>query len=317
MSNDARKDAIDIWLFKGTPLSEEVISAVYDSFFMTELPTEERTLWKLYNKALTMKWFRNGRLATQKEVELGLSDLTGEPLFDGLQNDIYTWIIMCTGRNANKTDYTEFMKKVIDLSNRAEQFTENVEALKRFKGIKYSAFEPDEKTSDVDILTVMNEVIYKYNKDIHGNNDCYKKAVYYSLKYVKYKHNIKEMMTHEKVTCRKAYEEMLSETKHSIASNEKNEKLKEDCETILKARGKELDRSDFVYKIVDTLSKSEYSKCSSKQKAFIDDALARIYSKQNNNEEEHMEKKVNSLMEEVKASEMADMTTIDLNDIFK
>lgn len=311
---DSRKEAIDIWLFKGTPLKDEVVQAIYDSFFMTKLPMEEKTLWKLYNKAALQKWYRKGRLATAKEVELGVSDLTGEPIFEGLQKDIYTWIVMCTGRNANKLDYTAFINDVMDLCKRSEEFVERVEKLKKFKGIKYSAFEPDEKNNDVDILTVMNEVILRYKKSIHGDNECYKKAVYYSLKYCKYKHNIKEMMTHEKVTCRKAYEEMLTEKQHSNNESKTNEKLEKDCETVLGAKGKEIDANDFVYKIIDTLKKSGYVKCSDKQRVYIDTALAKLYETKGN-KKENIEKEVENLMSEVNTDDIK-MTSIDLNDLF-
>lgn len=318
MGKDARLDAIDIWLFRGTPLEEEVISAVYDGFFMTELPTNENSLWKLYAKASTMKWFRNGRLATKKEVEIGLSDMTGEPLFEGLQYDIYTWIVMCTGKNANKHDYKEFMQRVVELSKRAEEFTERVAELKKFKGIKYSDFEPDEKTCDVDIVTVMNEIINRYDKRLHGDNEDYRKAVSCSLRYCKYGFNTKDMMTNEKVICRKVYEEMLADTRHAQPKKDREESLKEDCNTICKARGKELDKNDFVYKIIDTMKKQGYTRCSVKQRNIIDEALAKIIEKNSKNEDAGKEEtKVEQLIEEVTSKEVEDMLSIDLNDIFK
>ena len=67
---DSRKEAIDIWLFKGTPLKDEVVQAIYDSFFMTKLPMEEKALWKLYNKAALQKWYRKGRLAITSSMKI-------------------------------------------------------------------------------------------------------------------------------------------------------------------------------------------------------------------------------------------------------
>jgi hypothetical protein len=322
MNGQNKRDAIGIWIMQKAPLSDEMVDLIFDKFFMTELPTNEATLWKLYRKSLEMKWYRKGRLATKKEVELGISDLKGEPIYGSLADDIYTWIVMCTGKGANKHDYNEFMTRIKSLCERAEEFTENIAKLKKAKPVKYVEFEPDEKDSDVDIVTVMAEVLCRYNKYENGDDQQFRKAVSVSLKYSVYEHPVKDMLTQEKVVCRKVYEELMTkpnQSNHKSAREEKSNRLREDCETILSARGKELEKGAFVYKIIDTLRLYNYSRCSEKQKKIIDDALAEIYKKREGVEEveeKQKNKELSSLISEVQNNNSNDMFGIDLNDIF-
>lgn len=163
--------------------------------------------------------------------------------------------------------------KWVSMKDEVAKAIKKMDKMKKNKGYKYASFEKDEITEDVTI----KQLVYNIYKIFPRNspNVEYRKALALALKYYKDK---KQLSPLEISMLRETYD------KHAIDKNRNQQiddgssaELKETCELLLRERysGK-IDSNDFAYKIIETLKKNNYNKCSIKQYEFLDKALKLI-----------------------------------------
>ena len=275
------KKAMPMWLFEQN-VSEDTIHSVFDAFFLTPINKKESTIIKVYAKAKDKLWHRNGRLATEKEVELGVASLIGKDIWGDLPQQIEVFLSAMTGRKYgcySKENIAKIEADILKLCNNKDEFLKVYEQVKKYK-VAYSKFEPYEMLKDTKIVEVLEYVRLNYNKAKHGSNDDCRRVVYLAIKRFEGRLQEKELTTQDKVDSRKVYEQMLMDVGNSV-SDESNTELKQKCETLLGYKGNLVSSNQFVYKIIETLEKSKYSKCSEKQLAIIDESLRKVNKTQN------------------------------------
>lgn len=323
MNINAMLDSMNIWIFRNYNLREDLVEMIFNNFFMGGITTDEKQIWKLYRKSNEKEWHRNGRLATKIEVELGVSDLECTDIWGDLPKYIFTWLIICTGKCIDRVSEDELANMITNLCENSTAFKEKMVTLKRFNGVQYTEFEPDEKDKDIPIETVLNYIVYNYKKELHGNNKEYRRAFSIAYKIISVENSkirlsrLNEMGIHEKVICRRVYEEMVTHC-NKIDTDSCNEELKKKCEYLLSIRGKNLGECEFVYKVIDTVKGRGYKyNCSEKQSAIIDEAIAKA-NKNTSKQDKHNKDKedIKELIANEGNTYDSGIESIDLNDVF-
>lgn len=186
----------------------------------------------------------------------------------------YEMIQMCAQQLKDMFDW-------ISVRNDYESAIKKIQKMKKNKGYKYATFEKDEIVEDITI----KQLIYNVYKVFPRNSDNieYRRALALAIK--NYKNHV-QLSPLEISSLRDIYE------KHALdrnAGKEQNvdEDLKNKCEVILREKysGK-IKSNHFAYTIIDTLRKSNYTKCSMKQHAIIDDAYSIVAREHNEVEDE-------------------------------
>lgn len=250
------------------------------------------------------------RYATANEVANGVRGLIPNNIYPAGE-DVYKLLCLLywtfTGRSyyfrqaGYKLDYdkdgkvTNTLYEMIQMSARQlielfdfvadnTKFEKSLKLIKKMKknnGYKYANFAKDE----IEETVTIKQLIYNICRAFPHNspNADYRKALALAIK--SSKNNVK-LTPYEISFLRDTY------YKHATDPESKNtlvgdcdEQLKSDCEILLSEQysGK-INQNHFCYKIITTLKRNNYSKCSEKQYNIIKDALNIINSKNESTE---------------------------------
>lgn len=187
-------------------------------------------------------------------------------------NSFYEMIQMCAYQLKELFDWISVKENMSKAISRIKKMQKN-------KGYKYASYEKDEITEDITIKQlVMN--IYKVFPRNSSNPD-YRKALALALKSYKGKQQLTPL---EVSQLRDIYDKhALDINRSKKAAASVNTDVKEKCELLLAERFKgNINQKHFAYTIIETLKRNNYTSCSPKQYAVIEEAYT-IITKANNN----------------------------------
>lgn len=170
------------------------------------------------------------------------------------------------------------IKSLIDWikNNNLEKALKILNKRKRAGAYKYAQYESDEIEESITVKQLVYNIIHSFPRN--STNIEYRKALAMAL--AKSKNN-KILSPYEISQLRKIYDDFALDTDRSKTLGQSGyggrNILKEECELIQKSRQSGIiDPNDFVFKIISTLEKQRYQKCSPKQYKFIEEALNKI-----------------------------------------
>lgn len=182
-----------------------------------------------------------------------------------------------------------------------------IKKMQKKHGYKYATYAKDEVTEDITIKQLVYNIYKVFPRN--SSNADYRKALALALKSYK---NKKTLTPSEVSMLRDIYD------KHALDINrdrqlmcESNEEIKNKCEKLLSERysGK-VSQNHFAFKIIETLKKNNYAKCSKAQLDIINEAYL-ILTKQNSDVE--TENSDNNDTEIISDSDI-DMTVMSISD---
>lgn len=188
-------------------------------------------------------------------------------------NSFYEMIQMCAYQLKELFDWVSVKENLDKALNR-------IKKMQKSKGYKYASYEKDEITEDITIKQlVMN--IYKVFPRNSSNPD-YRKALALALKSYKGKQQLTPL---EVSQLRDIYDKhALDINRDKKAAASVNTDVKEKCKLLLAERFKgKINQKHFAYTIIETLKRNNYTSCSPKQYAVIEEAYM-IVTKANNND---------------------------------
>lgn len=276
------------------------------------------------------------RYATEKEIASGVKGLTGENVYPAGEKEykqlcLLNWTF--TGKSyffrqagyELKYDnngqvitslYDMIQVSALDLKEMftwvtSENYEKAIKKLKKCKGYKYASSEKDEIVEDIPIKQLIYNVYNTFPRK--SNNENYRKALSLALKSVV---NKKTLTPLEVSRLREIYDEFAMDRDRDKTSqnvdNECNESLKRECELLLKERNTgKVNKNHFAYVIIDTLKKSNYTKCSPKQYSIIEDALNQLNL---NLEKEERQEKIDNDDTEIITDSEIDLSLANISD---
>ena len=292
------------WLSDSSPLSVEQKSGLlkmlnmyykycYDSDIATKYKLLQYGKIEVYKVSST-----NGlRSATKSEIEQGVRGIIPEYIYPVEQSTyellaLYYWTVTGisyyykqSGLSISydkdgkvKETYYELvnnssgklleMMKLVGDTSRTSKIVKILGKYKKNKGYTYSSFEPDEIHEDISPKQIIYNIDTMFPRGSNNNN--YRKAL--SI-VIKIKNGYKPT-PYEISTLREIYDEFSKSNGDRIKYTETDENLKKECEAIIKARNDgKINPAKYVFKIIESLSKYQYTKCSDKQYAIIKEAL--------------------------------------------
>lgn len=192
-----------------------------------------------------------------------------------VENSFYEMITMCAYQ------LKELFEWVADKSS-LEKAIKRIKKMQKSKGYKYASYEKDEITEDITIKQLVMNIYKIFPRN--SNNPEYRKALALSLKAYKGK---KQLTPLEVSQLRDIYD------RHALDFNkqtqtETNTEIKNMCEKLIAERFKgKISQKHFAYTIIETLKKNNYTKCSPKQLAIIEEAYKIISGTPKNNDEDN------------------------------
>lgn len=147
---------------------------------------------------------------------------------------------------------------------------------KRAGAYKYAQYESDEIEESITVKQLVYNIMHSFPRN--STNIEYRKALAMAIARGR---NNKILSPYEISQLRKIYDDFALDTDRSKTLGQsgygRRNILKEECELIQKSRQSGIiDPNDFVFKIISTLEKQRYQKCSAKQYKFIEEALSKI-----------------------------------------
>lgn len=147
---------------------------------------------------------------------------------------------------------------------------------KRAGAYKYAQYESDEIEESITVKQLVYNIMHSFPRN--STNIEYRKALAMAIARGR---NNKILSPYEISQLRKIYDDFALDTDRSKTLGQsgygRRNILKEECELIQKSRQSGIiDPNDFVFKIISTLEKQRYQKCSAKQYKFIEEALNKI-----------------------------------------
>lgn len=249
------------------------------------------------------------RYATVNEVAQGIKGLIGEYIYPAGEEEYkklcllqwsFTGVSYYFRQAGYKLDYDSNGKVVnsfyemiqmsayqlkelfdwVSVKENLDKALNRIKKMQKSKGYKYASYEKDEITEDITIKQlVMN--IYKVFPRNSSNPD-YRKALALALKSYKGKQQLTPL---EVSQLRDIYDKhTLDINRDKKAAASVNTDVKEKCELLLAERFKgKINQKHFAYTIIETLKRNNYTSCSPKQYAVIEEAYM-IVTKANNND---------------------------------
>lgn len=173
-------------------------------------------------------------------------------------------------------------------------------------GYKYAEYAKDEIHENISIKQLIKNINNEMPRN--SNNKDFRRAI--SLVIKTNRDNIR-LTPLEISWLRDVYDKLIS----LRANNDKPEadmELKSACDRISKAQLVGLlNRSEFVFKVIDTLKSNGYTKCSPKQKRFIDEAIEKL----NNISESNNSKVESSESAPIITDDDIDLTLTDVSEL--
>lgn len=254
------------------------------------------------------------RFATTKEIAMGVKQLKGEIQYPVTEE---TYKLLCilywtftgkaiyfkeagyrltydTASKGYKESFYEMLlmsyKQIVEACNlytNYSKFDSVMKALDKVRkiGFKYASYADDE----IDETLSIKQLIY--NIDIsfprNSNNPDYRKAI---ALVIKGKKSLKNLSPLEVSFLRRIMlERALEKNNEEINASNTDEKLADMCEELLAERYKGKVKQDhFAYKIIETLKKGGYKKCSQKQYSILEDAYKAIHGENNEDKKDNI-----------------------------
>lgn len=182
-------------------------------------------------------------------------------------------------------------------SGNAEKAIKIINKYKLSGGYKYAEYAKDEVYENISI----KQLIKNIDSEMPRNSDNldFRRAISLVIKTNKYNARLTPL---EISWLRDVYDTLIS-VKVNEEKSEMDVELKMACDRISNAQLAGLiSRSDFVFKVIETLNKNGYTRCSPKQRKFIDEAIEKL---DNIN-------KANKETEQVNTAQIIDDDAIDL-----
>lgn len=246
---------------------------------------------------------RNGiRYATVKEVEQGVRGLIAENIYPAGEKEykllcLLQWTISGSSYYFRQAGYklnygsdgkptnTFFemifncamqLKEMFDLCNDKKKVDKCIKIIKKMKqkhGYKYASYEKDEVTEDITIKQLVMNVYKIFPRN--SSNPEYRKALALAIK--SYKNN-KKLTPLEVSRLREIYDKHALDLSSSRGhNNEVNSELKDKCEELLAKRyDGSINQNHFAFTIINSLRANNYTKCSPKQLAIVDEAYKQL-----------------------------------------
>lgn len=250
------------------------------------------------------------RYATVNEVAQGIKGLIGENIYPAGENQYkllcllqwsFTGVSYYFRQAGYKLTYssdgkvtTSFYEMIqmcayqlkelfewVSIRDDLDKAINQIKKMKKNRGYRYASYEKDEITEDITIKQLVLNICKIFPRN--SSNKEYRRALALALKYTKSKQKLTPL---EVSNLRDIYE------KHALDINKSNnnidnvdEELKNKCEKLISERfsGK-INQKHFAYTIIETLKKSNYTKCSPKQYTIISDAYDIINNDKNTKE---------------------------------
>ena len=225
-----------------------------------------------YKKLCLLQWTYTGVIYFFRMAGYNLNyDKDGKVL-----NNVYDMIQM----SAN--DLKDMFSWMAD-TEAVNKAIKKIDKMKRNKGYKYASFEKDEIVEDITIKQLVHNIDKIFPRN--STNPEYRKAISLVIKTNKYNQRLTPLEIAELRAIYHKHALDTSNRNNDGVTEESSRKLKEECERLLKERfsGK-INSKHFAYTIIDSLRKSNYSKCSAKQYSYILEAL-QILDKYSNDSE--------------------------------
>lgn len=238
------------------------------------------------------------RYATVNEVAQGIKGLIGEYIYPAGEDEYKKLCLLqwsFTGVNyyfrqaGYKLDYDENGKVInsfyemiqmcayqlkelfewVSVKEHLDKALNRIKKMQRSKGYKYASYEKDEITEDITIKQLVMNIYKVFPRN--SSNQEYRRALALSLKAYKNKQQLTPL---EVSQLREIYEKhALDINRDKQEASSVNSDVKEKCEILLAERFKgKINQKHFAYTIIETLKKNNYTSCSPKQYAVIDEA---------------------------------------------
>lgn len=223
-----------------------------------------------YKKLCLLQWTFCGRSYYYRQAGYKLDyDKDGKVI-----NSYYDLIQTC------RFQLKELIEWVSDRDN-IDNALKTIKKMKKSKGYKYSSFEKDEITEDISIKQLLLNILTAFPKNSLEIN--YRRAIALALDGTK---NNKRLSPMDISFLRNVYDtHALDLNRYKRIKEGDNQELKDQCELLLNERYKgKINHNHFAYKIIETLKKYNYAKCSPKQYAILEDALKIIDNKPDEND---------------------------------
>lgn len=247
------------------------------------------------------------RYATVNEVAQGIKGLIGENIYPAGEEEYkklcllqwsFTGVSYYFRQAGYKLDYdsngkvtTSFyemiqmcayqLKELFDwvaVKGNLDKALNRIKKMQKSKGYKYASYEKDEITEDITIKQLVMNIYKVFPRN--STNPEYRKALALALKSYKGKQQLTPL---EVSQLRDTYDKhALDIHRNKQATADINTDVKEKCELLIAERfnGK-INQKHFAYTIIETLKKNNYTSCSPKQYAVIEEAYM-IVTKDNN-----------------------------------
>lgn len=170
----------------------------------------------------------------------------------------------------------------ISIKDNLDKALRLIKKMQKNKGYKYASYEKDEITEDITIKQLIMNIYKVFPRS--SNNAEYRKALALALK--AYKNNIR-LSPLEISQLRDIYEKHALDVGNKTNTNvEPNKELEDKCNKLLAERfSGRINQRHFAFTIIETLKRSNYSKCSPKQLSIIEDAYMLLTRSEKNNKE--------------------------------
>lgn len=239
------------------------------------------------------------RPATIGEVTSGVHGLIARYIYPAGEESyrnisILLWLITdisyyyrCAGLDLEYDSYGKISTTTYEMLNRAvDRVAKAVEWLKsgnaekaikiinKYKssgGYKYAEYAKDEIYEKISIKQLIKNIDNEMPRN--SDNPDFRRAIYLVIK--TNKNNVR--LTPLEISWLRGVYDQLIANKANIEKPEMDIQLKMDCDRISQAQLAGLiSRSDFVFKIISTLNKNGYVKCSPKQRKIIDETIEKL-----------------------------------------
>lgn len=204
--------------------------------------------------------------------------------YDGdgkVTTSFYEMIQMCAYQLKELFDW-------VAVRNNFDKALNRIKKMQKSKGYKYASYEKDEITEDITIKQLVMNIYKIFPRN--SSNPEYRRALALALKSYKNKQQLTPL---EVSQLREIYDKhALDIHRNKQESKEVNIDLKEKCELLIAERFKgKVNQKHFAYTIIETLKKNNYTSCSPKQYAVIEEAY-KIVTKDINKNINEQENKV-------------------------
>lgn len=249
------------------------------------------------------------RYATVNEVAQGIKGLIGEYIYPAGEEEYkklcllqwsFTGVSYYFRQAGYKLDYDSNGKVVnsfyemiqmsayqlkelfdwVSVKENLDKALNRIKKMQKSKGYKYASYEKDEITEDITIKQLVMNIHKVFPRN--SSNPDYRKALALALKSYKGKQQLTPL---EVSQLRDIYDKhALDINRDKKAAASVNTDVKEKCELLLAERFKgKINQKHFAYTIIETLKRNNYTSCSPKQYAVIEEAYM-IVTKANNND---------------------------------